>query len=120
MENATRTPADMKSFRYCNRTKDAMRVMSPPAKRVPFLMFPVPSTTPNHGGIRPSHAKANVRRGWAMRATRAARGRKTSSPRLAAVLAHPTSRASKASGNPPTGLIRSYGSIPDNASVPAT
>ncbi len=61
MENATRTPVDMKSFEYCSRTNNTMSVMSPPAKSVLFLMFPVPSTIPNYGGTRRLHARVQRR-----------------------------------------------------------
>ena len=61
MENATRTLAEMKSFRYCSQTNEAMSVMSPPAKSMPFLMFPVPSTIPNHGSTRQLHARVQRR-----------------------------------------------------------
>jgi hypothetical protein len=61
MENATRTPADMSFFRHCSRMNNAMSIMSPLAKSVPFLMFPVLSTILNQDGTRPLHARAQRR-----------------------------------------------------------
>ncbi len=60
-ENPTRTPANMKSFRYCSQMNNTMSLMSPLAKSVLFLMFPVPSTIPNHGSTRPSHVRVQKR-----------------------------------------------------------
>jgi hypothetical protein len=61
MENATKTPADMKSFRNYSWMNNANSAMSPPVKSVPFLMFPMPSTIPNHGGTRLLHARVQRR-----------------------------------------------------------
>jgi hypothetical protein len=61
IKNATRTLADMKSFRYCSQTNNAMSVISPPTKSMPFLMFPALTMSPNQGNTRPLHARAQRR-----------------------------------------------------------
>ncbi len=53
-----------KSLGYCSQANNAMSVMSPPAKSVPFLMFPMPSTVPNHGGTRPSRVQRREEGVW--------------------------------------------------------